>query len=142
MNFTSGALIAAQSRMAKRMSRWFKRMAKFLKPYARKVTVLADRGFRDHDWAKLCQKVGWRYRIRVTKNTIVIFADGHKVRIDQLGVKKGQIKCFQHIRLTVGGQFPTHLTGKFQQSRLLLRVGLIIHQQHRFRGIGTLVGIA
>jgi hypothetical protein len=95
---------------AQRMRKWFKRMAKFLKPYERKVTLLADRGFRDHDWAKLCQNVGWRYRIRVTKNTIVTFADGRKVRIDQLGVKKGQIKCFQHIRLTVGGQFPTHLT--------------------------------
>ena len=87
---------------AKRMKKLFKRTAAFLAPYTKHVTVLADRGFRDHDWAELCLFVGWRYRIRVPKNTIVTFPDGRACRIDQLGVKPkpGTTQCFQAVRLT------------------------------------------
>lgn len=31
------------------------------------VTFLADRGFRDKDWARKCLKLSWNYRIRVAK---------------------------------------------------------------------------
>ncbi len=31
----------------------------------RRVTFLADRGFRDWDWAAACQMLGWDYIIRV-----------------------------------------------------------------------------
>lgn len=85
---------------AKRMKKLFKRTAAFLAPYTKHVTLLADRGFRDHDWAELCLSVGWRWRIRVPKNTIVTFADGRTCRIDQLGVKPGTVQCFQAVRLT------------------------------------------
>lgn len=85
---------------AKRMQKLFKRTAAFLAPYTKHVTLLADRGFRDHDWAELCLAVGWRWRIRVPKNTIVTFANGQTCRIDQLGVKPGTVRCFQAVRLT------------------------------------------
>lgn len=85
---------------AERMQALFERTALFLKPYAKHVTLLADRGFRDHDWAELCLSVGWRYRIRVPKNTIVTFSDGRACRIDELGVKPGTTRCFQAVRLT------------------------------------------
>lgn len=94
---------------AKRMKTLFKRTAIFLAAYAKHVTLLADRGFRDHDWAELCVSVGWRYRIRVPKNTIVTFPDGRACRIDQLGVKPGTVQCFQAIRLTRTDLFLTNL---------------------------------
>jgi hypothetical protein len=94
---------------AERMQALFERTAMFLKPYARHVTVLADRGFRDHDWAKLCLSVGWRYRIRVPKNTIVTFGDGRACRIDELGVQPGTTRCFQVVRLTRKDLFLTNL---------------------------------
>lgn len=94
---------------AKRMQELFKRMAIFLKAYVKHVTLLADRGFRDHDWAEVCKSVGWRYRIRVPKNTIVIFPSGRACRIDQLGVQPGSVQCFQAIRLTKQGRFLTNL---------------------------------
>jgi hypothetical protein len=94
---------------AKRMKKLFKRTAAFLAPYTKHVTLLADRGFRDHDWAELCASVGWRWRIRVPKNTIVTFADGRTCRIDQLGVKPGTVQCFQAVRLTRKDMFLANL---------------------------------
>jgi hypothetical protein len=94
---------------AKRMKKLFKRTAAFLAPYAKHVTLLADRGFRDHDWAELCLSVGWRWRIRVPKNTIVTFANGRTCRIDQLGVKPGTAQCFQTVRLTRKDLFGANL---------------------------------
>ena len=78
------------------------RAAEFLQPRVAAVRFLADAGFRDCDWAELCLSVGWRYRIRVPKNTIVTFPDGWACRIDQLGVKPkpGTTQCFQAVRLT------------------------------------------
>jgi hypothetical protein len=40
------------------------------------VTFLADRGFRDKDWAQKCRKLHWNYGIRVANNTTVTLADG------------------------------------------------------------------
>jgi hypothetical protein len=96
---------------AKRMKTLFKRTAAFLAVYAKHVTLLADRGFRDHDWAELCLSVSWQYRIRVPKNTIVTFSDGRACRIDQLGVKlkPGTVQCFQAVRLTRTDLFLTNL---------------------------------
>lgn len=94
---------------AQRMHKLFKRLALFLETYAKHVTLLADRGFRDHDWAELCASVGWRYRIRVPKNTIVTFPNGRVCRIDQLGVKPGTTQCFQAVRLTRTDPFLTNL---------------------------------
>ena len=76
----------------------------------RSVTCLADRGFRDHDWAQLCQQVGWNYRIRVARNTYLTYRSGLRCRIDRLGVRRGRILCLNDVRLTLNDQFLTHLS--------------------------------
>ncbi len=60
------------------------RAAQFLHPRVKRVLFLADRGFRDCDWATLCLQLRWHYGIRVTCNTLVTFADGQQFRIDEL----------------------------------------------------------
>lgn len=86
------------------------RAAEFLRPRVRRVVFLADRGFRDCDWAKLCQKLGWNYVIRVAHNTYVTRSDGRCCRIDELGVKPGQRRYFQDVWLTREAKLCTHLT--------------------------------
>ncbi|MCL5998070.1 MAG: hypothetical protein M1546_18765 [Chloroflexi bacterium] len=93
-----------------RLTALFVQVAAFLAPYVRSVTCLADRGFRDHDWAALCLHVGWNYRIRVARNTTLTFRSGPRRRIDRLGVRRGRILCLNDVRLTLIGQFLTHLS--------------------------------
>jgi hypothetical protein len=50
-------------------------VAEFLRLRVKTVNFLADRGFRDCDWAQLCQKLGWRYAIRTANNTFVTLKD-------------------------------------------------------------------
>jgi hypothetical protein len=64
------------------------------------VTFLADRGFRDRDWARKCRALGWTYLIRVANNTVLTFADGHQLAINDLGLKPGQRGYLQNVRLT------------------------------------------
>lgn len=45
------------------------------------VTFLADRGFRDTDWAEKCLAFGWNYLIRMANNTYVTLPDGRCVSI-------------------------------------------------------------
>lgn len=86
------------------------RVAGLLRGRVKRVTLLADRGFRDCDWAILCRKLGWNYVIRVMKNTYVTLADGRERRIDRLGIPKGQRRYFQTIRLTRDTQLRTNLS--------------------------------
>jgi hypothetical protein len=67
---------------------------------SRRVTFLADRGFRDREWARLCVALRWRYMIRLANNTLITFADGRQVALDQLGIRKGQRRYFTSVRLT------------------------------------------
>jgi len=64
------------------------------------VTFLADRGFRDKDWAQKCHELHWNYGIRVANNTTVTSADGRVLAIDTLGVQPGRARYFQNVRLT------------------------------------------
>ena len=64
------------------------------------VTLIADRGFHDVDWAKQCLKYGWNYLIRVPSNTYVCLASGEWVSIKRLGVKRGQRRYFPNVALT------------------------------------------
>jgi len=66
----------------------------------RRVTFLADRGFRDRDWARKCRTLGWDYIIRIANNTYITFSDGRQIAVDQLGVKPGQRRYFPNVRLT------------------------------------------
>lgn len=76
------------------------RAAKFLHPRVKRVRFLADRGFRDCDWASLCLKVHWHYGIRVTCNTLVTLPDGRQLRLDALGVKPSRARYWQQVYLT------------------------------------------
>jgi len=66
----------------------------------RRVTFLADRGFRDRDWARKCRALGWDYIIRIANNTYITFSDGRQIAVDHLGVKPGQRRYFPNVRLT------------------------------------------
>jgi hypothetical protein len=76
------------------------RAAKFLEPRVCQVIFLADRGFRDCDWAQLCLKLGWNYAIRIAHNTWVTLENGRSCQIDELGVQPGQRRYFQNVWLT------------------------------------------
>lgn len=76
------------------------RAAHFLQTHVNHVCFLADRGFRDCDWAQLCLKLGWNYDIRVAHNTGVTLATGWTCRIDELGVQPDQRRYFQEVGLT------------------------------------------
>jgi hypothetical protein len=73
------------------------------------VTFLADRGFRDKDWAQKCRKLGWNYGLRVANNTGVTLADGRVLAINTLGVKPGHPRYFQNVRLTAEADWACNL---------------------------------
>lgn len=75
-------------------------VADFLSTHVKSVLFLADRGFRDCDWANLCQKLGWSYGIRLASNTYVTLDDDRQVPIDGLGVQPGQSGYFQNVKVT------------------------------------------
>lgn len=84
-------------------------VAAFLKPRVKGVTFLADRGFRDCDWADLCQKIGWHYNIRITHNTWVNLTDGRQARLDEI-VPVGLNRYFQAVTLTQAGTLTTNVS--------------------------------
>lgn len=68
--------------------------------HTRRVTFLADRGFRGREWARLCKELGWRYMIRLANTTLVTFPDGRKVALDKLGIRPGKRFYAVGVRLT------------------------------------------
>jgi hypothetical protein len=83
-----------------KLEKMLRQVARFLRGQVKSVVFLADRGFRDCDWAILCQELGWHYNIRVASNTYVTLNDGSQKAIDELGVLPGQSGYFQEIKLT------------------------------------------
>ena len=77
------------------------RVAGFLKPRVKRVLFLADRGFRDCDWANLCQELGWDFVIRLAHNTSVTLENGSPILISELGVPKGEARHFQNVKVTL-----------------------------------------
>jgi hypothetical protein len=77
--------------------------------HTRRVTFLADRGFRGREWAKPCVALRWRYMIRLANTTLVTFADGRQVALDQLGIRPGQRRYFTNVRLTQEADWRCHL---------------------------------
>jgi hypothetical protein len=78
-------------------------------PTVASVTFLADRGFRDTDWAEKCLNLGWNYLIRVANNTYVILADGRQVSLQHLNVPRGRSRYFTKVRLTQTKAFQCNL---------------------------------
>ncbi len=78
-------------------------------PAVASVTFLADRGFRDTDWAEKCASLGWHYLIRIANSTYVTLPDGRQVSIQQLGVPHGRCRYFTKVQLTKSKAFVCNL---------------------------------
>jgi len=72
---------------------------RFLKRYVKRVTLLADAGFRNCDWAQVCQDLGWNYAIRIACNTYITLPDGTSDRLDNW-VPVNHNRYFQNVLLT------------------------------------------
>lgn len=95
---------------AERLHTLFRQVADFLRSYSPAVYCLADRGFRDHDWAELCQAVGWHYRIRITRNTQIRLRSARTMRLDRFLLKRGRILCLNGVTLTLHHHFVTNVS--------------------------------
>ena len=85
------------------------KVQKFLKKYVKRVTFLADAGFRDCDWAQLCLQVGWNYAIRVACNTYITLPDGTSDRLDHW-VPVNCNRYFQNVLLTQEAKLQTNVS--------------------------------
>lgn len=95
---------------AQYLEEMFEKAAQFLSSRVRSVTLLADRGFRDCDWAQLCLRLGWHYVIRIANNTTVWLPTGIICSIEELGVRVGKPRFFDRVGLTLEGEFETNLS--------------------------------
>ena len=86
------------------------RVADFLKSRVERVLFLADRGFRDCDWANLCQELGWDFVIRLAHNTSVTLENGSPIFINELGVQKGEVRHFQNVKVTLKAKLQGNLS--------------------------------
>jgi hypothetical protein len=115
-------------------------VAAFLKPRVKSVTFLADRGFRDCDWADLplalrlpagqttgCRKIGWHYAIRVMHNTWVSLPDGRQARLDEI-VPAGLNRYFQAVALTKAGQLTTNVSVTWTEAAEREMVAIVADQ--------------
>ena len=82
---------------------------RFMKRYVKRVTLLADAGFRDCDWAQVCQDLGWNYAIRIACNTYITLPDGTSDRLDNL-VPINRNRYFQNVLLTRETKLQTNVS--------------------------------
>jgi hypothetical protein len=92
-----------------KVKRMLKKVQKFSKHYVKRVTFLADAGFRDCNWAHLCEKLGWNYAIRIACNTYVTRPDGISNRLDNLVPVNGN-RYFQNVLLTREAKLHTNVS--------------------------------
>jgi hypothetical protein len=83
-----------------KLEKMLTQVAEFLRLRVKTVRFLADRGFRDCDWAKLCKKLGWHYAIRTANNTFVTLRNGRYCQIFELAPEPGQRAYFQDVLFT------------------------------------------
>jgi len=95
---------------AEKLEAMLQRAAEFLNPRVRQVTFLADRGFRDCDWAELCEKLDWNYVIRLANNTCIGLAQGQWLPLDHIEVSSTQCRPFQNVRVARTVQWPANVT--------------------------------
>ncbi len=74
----------------------------------RSVTFLADRGFRDTDWAEKCLALGWNYLIRIANSTYVTLATGELLGVRQLA-SPGRNRYYYNVGLTKAKRFQCNL---------------------------------
>lgn len=92
-----------------RLKTMLERVHRLLQTRVESVVFLADRGFRDCDWAQLCLDLGWNYAIRVTCNTCITLENGRMERIDAW-VSPYHNRYFQGIWLTQAQKLWTNLS--------------------------------
>jgi hypothetical protein len=85
------------------------KVQRFLKEHVKEVLFLADAGFRDCDWAQLCEELGWNYGIRVACNTYITRPDGTSNRLDVL-VPEYCNRYFQDVLLTLQAKLETNVS--------------------------------
>src|SRR6266498_3636818 len=92
-----------------RLKSMLEKVQRFLKKYVKRVTLLADAGFRDCDWAHLCEALGWNYAIRVACNTYLTLPDGPSDRLDNF-VPENCNRYFQNVLLTRETKLQTNVS--------------------------------
>jgi hypothetical protein len=86
-----------------------KKVQRFLKEHVKEVLFLADAGFRDCDWAQLCEELGWNYGIRIACNTYITLPNGTSNRLDVL-VPEYRNRYFQDVLLTLQAKLQTNVS--------------------------------
>lgn len=92
-----------------KLKHMLEKVQKFLKKHVKRVTFLADAGFRDCDWAQLCENLGWDYAIRVACNTYITLPDGTSDRLDYW-VPENCNRYFQNVLLTREAKLQTNVS--------------------------------
>lgn len=92
-----------------KLKNMLEKVQRFLKRYVKRVTLVADAGFRDCDWAQLCQELGWNYAIRIACNTYITLPDGTSDRLDNL-VPVNRNRYFQNVPLTRETKLQTNVS--------------------------------
>lgn len=92
-----------------KLKRMLEKVQRFLKRYVKQVTFLADAGFRDCDWAQLCEELGWNYAIRIACNTYITLPNGMSDRLDNL-VSVNRNRYFQNVLLTRETKLQTNVS--------------------------------
>jgi len=92
-----------------KLKNMLEKVQRFMKRYVKQVTLLADAGFRDCDWAQLCQDLGWNYAIRIACNTYITWPDGSSDRLDNL-VPVNHNRYFQNVLLTRETKLQTNVS--------------------------------
>ena len=85
------------------------KVQRFLRRYIKRVTLLADAGFRDCDWAQLCEELGWNYAIRIACNTYITLPDETSDRLDNL-VPVNRNRYFHNVLLTRETKLQTNVS--------------------------------
>jgi len=92
-----------------KLKRMLEKVQRFLKEHVKEVLFLADAGFRDCDWAQLCEGLGWNYGIRVACNTHITLPDDASNRLDVL-VPEYRNRYFQNVLLTLQAKLKTNVS--------------------------------
>jgi hypothetical protein len=128
-----------------RLKTMLERVQRVLQTRVGSVVFLADRGFRDCNWAQLCLDLGWNYVIRVTCNTYLTLEDGRTDRLDVL-VSPYRNRYFQDIWLTQEQKLLTNLsvtwtTNKNEQPEMVAVISNQIACRTRLREYGYRMSI-
>jgi len=110
------------------------KVAEFLSTRVKSVIFLADRGFRDCDWAQLCQELHWNYGLRLASNTYVTLEDGRQLAIEALGVPQGGVDFFQNVKVTQDEKLQGNLSVTWTNGKRGEKIELVAVLSNRSAG--------